>query len=124
MDRAVRVKISCPCGHVYSVLLERRKYFRKQTNLAGDCYFGTKKNRTPITVKDISRVGLKFELERNEKLNIGDVVSVEFRLDDRHSSKIKKDVRVRKISGQIIGGEFVNLDPTSSADKALGFYLF
>lgn len=124
MDRAVRVKISCPCSHVYSVLLERRKYFRKQTNLPGDCYFGTKKMRTPIIVKDISRVGLKFELQRNEKFKVGDIVLVEFKLDDKHSSLIRKDVRIRKISGLTIGGEFLELDPTSASDKALGFYLF
>jgi hypothetical protein len=37
LDRHIRLKCKCRCGHIYSTTLERRKSFRKEVILKG-CY--------------------------------------------------------------------------------------
>ena len=34
-DKIVRVNVKCPCGHAYTSILEKRKKYRKTTNLPG-----------------------------------------------------------------------------------------
>ncbi len=118
---SARVKAKCPCGHSYSVELERRKFYRKETKLPG--VFKSDKNgkESPMTVTNISRSGLQFTTSESRYLEIEDRVAVEFRLDDKNKSLIKKKAIVRKIEGKFIGAEFCFID---DYDKVLGFYLF
>jgi len=74
-----------------------------------------------MTVKDLSTGGLKLQMNEKHGCTAGDVIRVEFNLDDRQRSFIKKKVIVRNIYKQTAGMEFA---PTEVADKALGFYLF
>ncbi len=127
IDREVRFKIKCTCGHSYSVLLERRKHFRKETNLLGKYTHhpssGPNKKGS-LRVKNISRLGLKLVINAMPGLAIGSKLSVEFSLDDKQKTIIKKDIVIRMISDSIVGGEFCSFDTSDSSDKALGFYLF
>jgi hypothetical protein len=104
LNTAVRIKCKCKCGHAYSVLLERRRYFRKKTNLPG--VFVLNEAEYPITIKDISRTGMKIMSSIKNGFSIGDRISVEFNLDDRDRSFIKRDVIIKKIDGSYIGAEF------------------
>jgi len=122
IKRAVRVKAKCKCGNQYSVLLERRKYYRKETKLPGYVY-GESDNKGPMTVKDLSRFGIKFELGSKRFLFVGDKVVVEFELDDGHKTLIKKEVKIVSLSGNLIGAEFCNMGNVDLADRRLGFYL-
>ena len=74
-----------------------------------------------MTVKDVSTTGLKIQINAQHNFIAGDVILVEFKLDDSHRTLIKKKVIARNIFGQNIGTEFA---PTEAVDKALGFYLF
>lgn len=124
INKAVRVKCRCTCRHTYTVLLERRKHFRKKTKLFGQYYFGSPKNRGLMTVTDISRTGLKFEVSVTPHFKIGDTLFVDFELDDSHKTLIKKEVIVRSINGLRIGVEFRYLDPDDYYNNKIGFYLF
>ena len=116
-----KLKAKCPCGHSYSVFLERRKFYRKETKLPG--VFRPDKNgkEYPMTVTNISRSGLRFMSSEIRNLEADDRILVEFRLDDNAKSIIKKKATVRKIGGSYVGAEFCFLD---NYDKLLGFYLF
>lgn len=117
-----RIKAKCPCGNTYSVILERRKHYRKATRLAGVySSAGHDKHEWPITITNLSRSGLEFTTSNIKNLQVGDRLNLEFRLDDKHRSLIKKCVKIRKIEGKQIGAEFCYLD---EYDKVLGFYLF
>ena len=35
IERVVRIRIKCPCGHHYPAQLERRRHFRKTVNFEG-----------------------------------------------------------------------------------------
>jgi hypothetical protein len=117
-DKLIKVKCRCTCGHAYSALLERRKFFRKETSLPG-VYTSVKKERRPMTVMNLSRTGLKFKLHASDTLKAGDRLVVEFNLDDPQQSLIRKEVIVKNIKNSNIGAAFVSTD---EYDK-LGFYL-
>ena len=124
LDKIVKVKVTCPCGYGYTSILEKRKKYRKETNLAGSFVRLVDGLRTPgglMTVKDLSTSGMKLHVNIEHNCVVGDVVQVEFCLDDSHRTLIKKKVIVRNVVGPYIGTEFA---PTEAIDKALGFYLF
>jgi len=127
INKEVRLKINCTCGHSYSIFLERRKQFRRETNLPGK-YILRSSSRTEkkgiLTVRNISRSGLKLEIKIMPSIKIGSSISVEFNLDDKNETLIKKDVIVKMIIEPVLGTEFSSFDPSDPGDKALGFYLF
>jgi len=124
LDKLIKVNVKCPCGHAYTSLLEKRKQYRKSTNLPGTyIHFvdGQPINRGVMTVQDISATGLKVRLNVALNGTIGDHLDVEFNLDDHNRALIKKHVIIRNIYGPYLGVEF---GPAEALDKALGFYLF
>ncbi len=124
IDKMVKVNVKCPCGHAYKAILEKRKQYRKETNLAGTyIHFidGQPRDRGLMTVKDISTSGMKLQLNVKQNFAIGDQLQVEFHLNDIHRTLIKKTVIIRNQREQFIGAEFA---PFETVDKALGFYLF
>lgn len=127
LDRAVKIKVKCACGHVYTAALERRRQFRKQVNFKGTYYRLTEGRYTgkgQMVVSDLSRTGLKLRLNDNPNLNPGDRLFVEFHLDDFKSSFIQKEVVIRKVDGFELGTEFAAVDASDPNMKAIGFYLF
>jgi hypothetical protein len=124
LDKIVRVKVTCPCGHAYTSILEKRKKYRKETNLPGS-YFrivdGKKIGNGLMLVRDLSNTGMKLQINGEHDCAVGDVLQVEFRLDDTHRTLVTKKVIIRNISKPYLGTE---LAPTEAMDKALGFYLF
>ena len=124
LDKLIKVNVKCPCGHAYTSILEKRKQYRKKTNLPGTfIHFvdGRPINRGVMTVEDLSATGLKLRLNASLNGTIGDHLDVEFNLDDHNRALIKKHVIIRNISGSNLGVEF---GPAEALDKALGFYLF
>ena len=124
LDKLIKVNVKCPCGHAYTSILEKRKQYRKETHLSGTYIHylnGRPANRGLMTVKDISANGMKLKLNVELVCDIDDHLDVEFHLDDRYRTLIKKRVIVKNLSGSYIGVEF---GPTEVLDKALGFYLF
>ena len=124
LDKLVRVKVKCPCGNAYTSILEKRKKYRKETNLHGSyvrIVDGKEVARGLMVVKDLSTTGMKLHINGNHGCEVGDVLKVEFYLDDFQRSLIRKKVIVRNVFKSEIGTE---LAPTEAVDKALGFYLF
>lgn len=127
IDKEVKIKVNCSCGHSYPVVLERRRHYRKTVNLAGTYVIavsGGPIKKGMMAVKDLSRSGLRIKIAAQPNFDIGDKLLVEFHLDDNKRSLIKKEAIVRKISELNIGLEFSSMDSSDPGDKALGFYLF
>lgn len=124
LDKMIKVNVKCPCGHAYKAILEKRKQYRKEVNLAGTyVHFidGQPRDRGLMTVKDLSTSGMKLQLNVKQSFAIGDQLQVEFHLNDVHRTLIKKTVIIKNQREQFIGAE---LAPFETVDKALGFYLF
>jgi hypothetical protein len=119
-ETSVRVKIKCPCGHAYAVILERRKCIRKNVNLPGKFISYKKSEADNIIVTDISQTGLRFKLEFPQDFAPEEKLNLEFTLDDKQRSLVKKKVIVRTVKDLSIGVEFLS---AGHYDK-LGPYLF
>lgn len=126
LNKAIRVKLKCPCGYSYTAILERRGSYRKKTNITG-LYFkivsGKKEMRGNIIIKNISRYGLKLKFKEKPNLEIEDKLLVEFKLDNNMKSLIRKEVIIRNIDDKCIGVEFCSVNSSNEYDKAIGFYL-
>lgn len=126
LEKAVRIKVHCPCGNDYPVMIERRKQFRKVVSLPGNftrIYNGRRAGTGSMVVKDVSRNGLLIRVSDVAHMKVGDILEVEFKLDDNKRSLIVKEVIIRKIIGYDLGTEFLSVDPGNASDKAIGFYL-
>jgi len=122
LGKAIKTRCTCKCGHTFhvTVIMEKRKYYRKETSLPGQ--FSTINNEVSglMTVKNVSLSGLRFKLNENKKLNVGDRVNVEFTLDDKPRSVIQKEAEIKFIKDLNIDAEFTNVELYGR----LGPYLF
>ena len=133
LDKASKIKCKCPCGNSYYSILEKRKYYRKKIDFSGIYInivssigpsFLEEVGRGILRVTDISRTGLQLITNIQNDFRVNDKIMVEFRLDDKQKTLIKKKVIIKNINGTVIGAEFCTVDPFDPTDKAIGFYLF
>lgn len=130
-----KFKIKCTCEEVFSVQIEFREKFRKETNLDGfieklsqDEKWGkiiwqsttTNSHSVNCKIKNISVLGIGLTIFGTQKIEEGDHIKVEFILDTPSSPKIEKKAIVRSVRGDYIGCEFFEDD---KYDPKLGFYL-
>lgn len=121
VDKRVTVKVKCRCGHNFSVVLEKRKKYRKQTNLPGTyTLLDEDGDKGVMTVMDISITGVKLKVNVSRNFKVGDQLRVEFNLDDKRRTRIDKKVVIQNISNNYVGAVFA---PGQPDDPALGFYL-
>ena len=123
---SVKFNVKCSCGHSYPVIFEKRKYYRKETNFPGE--FRYRPDRGPgqkgiMTVLNISRGGIKFKAAALPKFKKDEIVEVEFNLDNKNRSLIKKQVIAKNIKGYVVNAEFCSFSNQDPEDKAIGFYL-
>lgn len=123
LDKRVTVKCSCNCGHHFAVSLEKRRQYRKQTDLPGIYYCRTNNgdmDKGVMRVVDVSTTGLKLRLNVERKFDIGEILRVEFHLDDKRRTLIEKTVIVRNVKNNLVGTAFAHGE---GEDPSLGFYL-
>ena len=120
-DKKKVIKVKFSCQKSYSVSLELRKMYRKNTNLNGRYVNLSIEDDTGVMiVKDVSMGGIGFDAVGNNRIQANHELEVTFTLDDTHSSVIKKQVVVKIVRGSFVGCEFLH---AHEYDKALGFYL-
>jgi hypothetical protein len=120
-DKKKVIKVKCACQESYSVSLELRKMYRKNTSLNGRYInLSLDNERGMMIVKDVSMGGIGFEAVGKSRIQVEHELEVTFTLDDTHSSVIKKQVVVRIVRGKFVGCEFLH---SHEYDKSLGFYL-
>ena len=124
LDKKIFVDAKCPCGNKFRAFLNKRTQFRKETNLTGTYSNISQSNQVSVgamTVCDLSMTGMQLKLNADKNLSIGDILNIEFFLDDIHRSFIKKTVIVQNTRPPYIGVEF---KPGEDLGKAIGFYLY
>lgn len=123
-DRDSRIVIRCRCGKKMSLLVEFRKFYRRAVSLVGQCENHRTKETLDIRLHDLSMSGLSFSIASDRTgetppLQVGDVLTVQFRLDYPPKDLIQRRAEVRNMRGDVIGVQFFR----SEYDKELGFYL-
>ena len=127
LDRRVSLKVTCTCGNVYSVFLERRHSYRKETHFSGNFFFkpsGGRLQQGKVSIMNISQEGLQLTFNVMPEIHVGDIFELEFTLDDKQQTLIRKEVTVKRIMAKSMGVKFCSIDPSDPSDKAIGFYLF
>ena len=120
-DKKKLLKIKCSCQKSYSVSLELRKMYRKDTNLNGQFVnLSLNNERGTMLVTDVSMGGMGFTVIGRNRVQVDHDLEVTFSLDDSHSSVISKQVTVKIVRDKFVGCEFRH---AHEYDKALGFYL-
>jgi hypothetical protein len=115
-----KIKVTCPCGANFLVAFEWRIHYRKPVSLMGDFLRdGSEEEVGAMEVKDISIGGLGLQTMHPHNLKVGDIIRVDFELDDSQRSYIIRNAVVRNINGLFIGLEFCD----NKTDKALAFYV-
>ena len=102
--------------------LERRKFYRKDVDLEGKLNFGEINNH-PIRVYNLSRTGLKMKTKVKNVVRVDDECMVQFILDDSKGTVINKEMKVKRVDGHMVDGEFIDTQTFDNNDKAIGFYL-
>ncbi|MBN1663397.1 MAG: PilZ domain-containing protein [Deltaproteobacteria bacterium] len=116
------IAIECNCGQTYSVQVEFRKFYRKETRLEG--IYATASSPSDwikVTVKNVSLEGCGFETVGKDMLQKGVEIKLEFKLDDAKRSLIRKRALVLSVFGRYVGCKFKELP--GAFDPDLGFYL-
>ncbi|MBF0301512.1 MAG: PilZ domain-containing protein [Desulfamplus sp.] len=104
--------------------IEFRQHFRKKVGLPGVCLMEKNNTRCDIIIKDISLggVGVEFIFVHKKymaEIEVGDVIFVEFKLDNLKETIINKRCTVKIKMDNMIGAEFND----ENYSKVLGFYL-
>jgi hypothetical protein len=123
LNTRVTVNCKCICGHHFRVSLEKRRQYRKSTDLPGVYFYDMGHgdvDKGIMRVVDISSNGLKLKLNVERRFKKGERLRVEFHLDDKRRTYIDREVIVRNVRQNLVGTSFL---PAEGDDPALGFYL-
>ncbi len=116
------IKVRCRCGEIFTLRLDFRRHYRKLTSLPGTYSIITpaKTGGGIAHVRNISRGGIGFTVSGRHHLEKDLKIIVEFQLNDRNQTKLRKEGIIRSVKGNYIGCEFPKHDVV---EKAMGFYL-
>ena len=92
--------------------MERRKFERHFFEAKGSVLHERirgKPESSAITVKDLSRSGVKFVTEKSEALETGENIVITFEFSDNRKTFFIKEATVRNIKGKIVRAEFKTL---------------
>jgi len=102
----------CKCGYSFSVVVERRKFERHYFDTNGSVLRESGRGKPEgiaITVKDLSRSGVKFVTEKNEALEAGANIVITFEFNDNRKTFFIKEATVRNVEGKDVRAEFKTL---------------
>lgn len=119
------IKVRCSCRYVFSVLLDFRKHYRKETNLDGSYEMVSPSfGKGRLNILNISRIGVGFTVGMGQATNHGfapgQKMKIFFQLDNKKQSQMEKLIVIKTVNDHYIGGEFHS---SNAFDKELGFYL-
>jgi predicted RNA-binding Zn-ribbon protein involved in translation (DUF1610 family) len=114
------IKVKCSCGHIFKIIIESRRYYRKNTNIPGRFKGKEPGNAGSIVIENLSLSGIGFKTRFKNNIQVGEILEVSFTLDNEAKSEIIKTVRVKRVQDNFIGAEFCDL---KDFGKELGYYL-
>jgi hypothetical protein len=129
------LKVKCRCSALFSIEVELRKRYRKDTNLDGFLqklyltdvsgrmlYESETTNIKVLNCKivNISKAGLGVTIMGPHTIEKGDHIKAKFTLDNSARTEIEKKALVKWVKDSELGCEFLDED---KEDKTIAFYL-
>ena len=119
--RRTSLKVQCSCNQLFKVNLDYRQSYRKPTSLVGTYYLYTQATGVNVAkIKNLSFDGICLEMGGIHPVQTGQRGFVDFTLDDKKRTQIKKEFLIRSVTGNQIGCKFKK---DQAFEKELGFYL-
>jgi len=106
LDSHKSLKVRCRCGNKFPIVFNTRNFYRKEVHLPGQYAKSFGDVPDLLTIEDMSYTGIKFKTGMSHKIEVDDVLTIEFRLDNRRRTRIVKTARVMHVMGGTIGAEF------------------
>lgn len=105
IEEPVRISFTCgKCGGAATVVLERRSHYRVEIRKPGAYGPAAGEPEGEITVLDISRTGIRVELDKEAGYRPGDRFFLEFTLSDK--AVVHREVDVVHSTGRTIRAKF------------------
>ena len=118
LSHALQAK--CTCSHVFEIKVNRRGFPRKKVKFAGELFLqGAQERIARIAIRSLSVGGLSFTAG-DADLQVGDVFTAAFRLDDEFNTAVREDIEVSNIRSGVIGARFTG---PGAYNSDLDFYL-
>ena len=120
--RVKKIKCSCPCGNIFTAILEKRAFYRKEANFVGRYIYRPPDGlemRGALQVLDVSQSGLLFKTNLKHDLSVGMKITVEFYLDEERNILITKEGTVRRIIEKKVGIKFLTAEHYDQLGKFL-----
>ena len=116
------LKVRCSCKTIFRVLLDYRSHYRKDVSLSGTyrTLYQYDQCKGVMQITNISAGGLQYHVMGLNRLHPGSILDLDFHLDDKQCSPIKKQALVCYVHSNVVGCEFVD---QGDSDRALSFYL-
>ncbi len=115
------IKIRCRCNVVFDVQIDFRRNYRKPVNLPGTyTILRDGQGGGVIHIRNISTGGIGFTVSGIHQLKKGQLIGVEFQLNDKKQTALRKKAVVVSVNTNQIGCQFSASEETG---KALGFFL-
>lgn len=106
MDSHKALKVGCRCGHKFPVVFDARRFYRKALHLPGQYTKLPTDDPELVTIEDLSYTGARFRTRASHKIEVDEVLTIDFELDNWQRSHIVKTVRVMYVLGRVIGADF------------------
>ncbi len=115
-----KLKAKCKCGKFNEFILEFRKQYRKNVNLAGEYTVQGQGKKGEMIIRELSMKGIRFESLQPHKISINDTLDVRFKLDNPMRSEIHRKFKAIWIRNRTVGANCIE---PKFYEKDLGFYL-
>jgi hypothetical protein len=127
------IRVKCGCGCVFDVVFDRRRHYRKpvaiaarfiakEVDISGKYTLQTPNFRTGvIKITDLSQGGIGFMLQGGDSVEVGDELTIEFRLTSQNQPLVVCNVMVCSLDNHHVGTRIVSIPQHHKSD--LGFFL-
>ena len=123
VPKEVKLKVKCKCGNSWSVVLEKRRFYRHNIRLPGTfVYKGSGRGilSGSMQVVDLSKRGMKIKLYEKLDFRVNDYLEVEFRLDNKPKTLVKRTLKIINVDDYHVGLAYPE---HKHEDPDVGFYL-
>jgi hypothetical protein len=101
------LRITCKCRNVFTLIINRRSFQRREVSLTGELRIGTsQKQVASIHIVSLSVDGIGF-LTQNLELQIGNLLTVAFSLDNVEKTAIIDEIMICNINNNRVGARFL-----------------